>query len=126
VSSTSDPAAGPGHAFDERELLSITKLGLSRIRTDPDASGGMRECARQALARLDGQARLPGGQRIVHPRTLEHGTVHDISYSPSAGVWTAEILFDGDIRLTSVPLAQVVPEEHTRPKSSNHREKGSR
>jgi hypothetical protein len=112
ISSVPDsPAAtGPGYTFGERELLSITKLGLSRIRTDPDASGGMRECARQALARLEGQARLPGGQRVTHPRTLEHGTMGNISYSPTRGIWTAEILYDGDMRLSSVPLSQVVPE----------------
>jgi hypothetical protein len=123
ISSVPDsPAAtGPGYTFGERELLSITKLGLSRIRTDPDASGGMRECARQALARLEGQARLPGGQRVIHPRTLEHGTMRNISYSPSAGIWTAEILFDGNMRLTSVPLSQVVPEEHTRPETNTKR-----
>jgi hypothetical protein len=104
--------ARPGYVFGERELLSITKLGLSRICTAPEehASEGMREAARQALDRLEGQARLPGGQRVIHPRTLEHGTMGNISYSPTRGIWTAEILYDGDMRLSSVPLSQVVPE----------------
>jgi hypothetical protein len=50
-------ATPPGHNFDDRELLNITRLGLSRIYTGPAAevSEAMRECARQALAKLEGR-----------------------------------------------------------------------
>jgi hypothetical protein len=53
-------ATSPGHPYGDRELLNIARLGLSRIYTGPDSevSPDMRECARQALARLEGRERL--------------------------------------------------------------------
>ena len=50
-----------GYLFSDRELLNITRLALSRIYTgkDREASAGMREAARQALNRLEGQTILP-------------------------------------------------------------------
>lgn len=47
--------------FADRELLNITRLGLSRIYTAPssEVSPEMQECARQALARLEGLTSVP-------------------------------------------------------------------
>jgi hypothetical protein len=57
-------ATPSGHLFSGTELLNITRLGLSRIYTGPAAevSEAMRECARQALAELEGRASLDSGQ----------------------------------------------------------------
>jgi hypothetical protein len=40
----------------------------------------------------------------------QHGAMGHISWSPAAGIWTAEILWDGDLRLSSVPITQIEPE----------------
>ena len=48
-------------------------------------------------------------QRVVSLSGL-HGVLEGAGYSPVAGVWTAEVLWDGDIRLTSVPISGIEPE----------------
>lgn len=50
----------PGHLFDGRELLNVTRLALDALYRAPEGTGSaqVREAARQALARLEGRTEL--------------------------------------------------------------------
>jgi hypothetical protein len=60
--------------------------------------------------RTAGPGSLAAEMRVVSRRHSAHGAMSHISWSPAAGIWTAEILWDGDLRLSSVPITQIEPE----------------
>jgi len=51
------------------------------------------------------------GQRIVNRRTLEHATIEEgPTLSPTTGMETITVMYDGDVRLSVIPLAVAEPE----------------
>jgi hypothetical protein len=85
-------ATPPGHLYADRELLNIVRLGLSRIYTRPDreSSESMRECARQALARLEGWRSLDMACKCCVDNECECG-----------GHKTGPVTRTGEIQVTS-------------------------
>jgi hypothetical protein len=91
------PEADPEDLDGNSVMHAITDLvGMSGRRTVTDP-----EDQAPALAR----------QRVVSRWSPScHGMLESTGYSPSTGVWTAEVLWDGDCRLSSVPISGLMPE----------------
>jgi hypothetical protein len=68
---------------------------------------------RRTVTGPEDQAPALGRQRVVSRSGL-HGTLEHVGYSPVAGIWTAEVLWDSNARLSSVPIDQIEP-EYTEP-----------
>jgi hypothetical protein len=79
--------------------------------TELDTLDVLREAvtmANELLARLNTPPAL-ARERVTSLSGL-HGMLESVGYSPVRGIWTAVVLWDGDCRLTSVPISGIEPE----------------
>ena len=87
--------------------------GDDSVTSERDAYTGALEILADAVRQHLASPPPPLARQRVTSRSGLHGMLEGAGYSPVLGIWTAEVLWDGDCRLTSVPISGIEPEYTT-------------